>query len=404
MFYLRVAIRAERLSAGVRGRKIFGDLNFVIECGSLWLVTGDCGTGKSTLAKIIVGLIPELYTHYSTTGFLEVLSRSPVDVLKEGLVTYLPQDISLATLTASAAEELSAYGLSHKVSELRKLVGDLAVRDLRTLSAGERCRVLTALSTLLNKKLLVIDEPSGYLDSTSLRDVLEVLRDYVVKSGATTLVIDNRSRPYVGRVDGVIDLGPRTLCETGVIKFKSKNRGEVLLDVDDLSFSYGSKEIFSNIYFEVEAGGVVAVVGPNGSGKTTLLRLILGLLKPRRGSIRRFYKRAFYVPQTSCYWLDTKSVKVLSDSSVVKLAGVEGLDVMSMSFGEVRRLAMYAGIYSESDLVVVDEVSLGLDTTSLSCVKKMFAEARRAGKGVVFSTHDLDVVRELEPDLVVDLH
>ncbi|MEM1527864.1 MAG: ATP-binding cassette domain-containing protein [Sulfolobales archaeon] len=398
-------VRAKNLSVWIGSREVVKELDLEMEPGTLWLVSGDCGTGKTTLARVVVGLVPELYRGYRVSGVVEVFGYRPADALRRGLVAYVPQDISLATLTTSAAEELFIYGLHHRVPELRRLVGDLMFREIRKLSAGERFRVLTGLSLLLNKKLVVVDEPSGYLDPETLGEVLEVLRDYAVKSGSVVVVLDHKLGYYASKVDGMIDLGSKTRCSNSRLTTEA-SRG-VLLEARNLGFRYSNTKVFDGLDLRVDSGMVVAVVGSNGSGKTTLLRVLLGLLKPSSGIVRRHYRRAFYVPQLSSYWMNGDVVSVLKalgcDPSVIGLVGVSNTSSTALSLGEIRRLSVYAGIYGTSDLVVVDEVSLGLDDTSIECVSGAFNEARRAGKSVVFSTHDARVARFLGPDIVVKL-
>ncbi|MEM1622998.1 MAG: ATP-binding cassette domain-containing protein [Thermofilum sp.] len=398
-------MRAKSLSIWVGGREVVKELDFEMEPGTLWLVSGDCGTGKTTLARVLVGLASELYRGYRVSGVVEVFGCRPADALRRGLVAYVPQDISLATLTTSAAEELSIYGLHHRVSELRRLVGNLAFREIGKLSAGERFRVLTGLSLLLNKKLVVVDEPSGYLDPETLGEVLEVLREYALKSSSVVVVLDHRLDYYASKVDGAIDLGPKTRCSNSRLAVEAS--GSLLLEARSLGFRYSSTRVFDGVDLRIDGGTVVAVVGPNGSGKTTLLKVLLGLLKPSSGSVRRHYRRAFYVPQLSSYWMSgdvASALKALGcDPRVLGLAGVSNTSSTALSLGEIRRLSIYAGIYGVSDLVVVDEVSLGLDDTSIECVRDAFNEARRAGKSVVFSTHDARVARFLGPDVVVEL-
>lgn len=77
-----------------------------------------------------------------------------------------------------------------------------------------------------------------------------------------------------------------------------------VIEINDLSFSYDGEAVLRDINFNLQKGDFAAVIGPNGGGKTTLMRLILGLLKPDRGSIKLFGQsiahgicRVGYVPQ-----------------------------------------------------------------------------------------------------------
>jgi zinc transport system ATP-binding protein len=79
-----------------------------------------------------------------------------------------------------------------------------------------------------------------------------------------------------------------------------------VIEVKDVSFSYGKEEVLKNITFSVHQGDYLGIIGPNGAGKTTLLKIMLGLLKPQMGSINLFgvplgefkdWKNIGYVPQ-----------------------------------------------------------------------------------------------------------
>lgn len=66
------------------------------------------------------------------------------------------------------------------------------------------------------------------------------------------------------------------------------NAAQPIIEIDDLSFHYEKENVLENIQLTIPMGAFLAVVGPNGSGKSTLLKLILGLLKLQKGSIRLF--------------------------------------------------------------------------------------------------------------------
>jgi zinc transport system ATP-binding protein len=82
------------------------------------------------------------------------------------------------------------------------------------------------------------------------------------------------------------------------------NNNNPVISIRDVDFSYDSNLVLEKVTFDIKEGEFAAVIGPNGSGKTTLLKLILGLLEPRRGSIRVFggtpliaRRRIGYMPQ-----------------------------------------------------------------------------------------------------------
>jgi len=84
------------------------------------------------------------------------------------------------------------------------------------------------------------------------------------------------------------------------------NHSENLIEIKNVSFSYGDQEIIKDINLSIHKGDYLGIVGSNGSGKTTLLRIILGLLTPKKGVIKLFgqnisefkdWSKIGYVPQ-----------------------------------------------------------------------------------------------------------
>src|SRR5271166_3997125 len=67
---------------------------------------------------------------------------------------------------------------------------------------------------------------------------------------------------------------------------RTATRGPTVLEIRDLSVSFGAVQALRSVSFDAEPGAVTAVLGANGAGKTTLLRTISGLVKPREGSVR----------------------------------------------------------------------------------------------------------------------
>src|SRR5262249_51449479 len=84
------------------------------------------------------------------------------------------------------------------------------------------------------------------------------------------------------------DLSSRTRSTSANIIFSATNRqSRQLVQLDDVSFSFGGRRVFEKIQFSITNGMRVGLVGPNGSGKSTLLRLLLGELEPEAGEIRK---------------------------------------------------------------------------------------------------------------------
>ena len=164
----------------------------------------------------------------------------------------------------------------------------------------------------------------------------------------------------------------------------------MLLDVNDLSISYGDIEAVHGISFHVEKGELVSIIGANGAGKTTTLRALMGLQNVRSGKIvfdgtditampahkradlgiRIVPERARCFPQLTVYENLRMGVYGRSSSLKGELASIYELFPIlrersdqyanTLSGGEQQQLAIARALVSSPRLLLVDEVSMGL--------------------------------------------
>ena len=140
-----------------------------------------------------------------------------------------------------------------------------------------------------------------------------------------------------------------------------------MIRLDHVTFGYGpQKEVLRDISLEIPEGGRLCLTGPSGEGKTTVLRLLLGLEKPRRGTVS--------VPEGTAF-----SAVFQSDS----------LDAMpdTLSGGMKRRVALARALAHPFDVLVLDEALTGLDGgTKTQCLAAIDQAVGR--RTLVMATHD----------------
>ena len=188
-----------------------------IDGGATVAVIGPSGTGKTTLLNLIAGiLIPEsgsVTLHDTTVSGLGDAARRDFRIQNIGLVfqefellsyldildnILLPYRIA-PVLTLDAAVRDRARALAHSVG-----IGDKLHRHVGLLSQGERQRVAICRALLVQPQLLLADEPTGNLDPSNKGRVLDILFDYVSKSGATMITVTH-DHDLLSRYVRVID-------------------------------------------------------------------------------------------------------------------------------------------------------------------------------------------------------
>ena len=185
-----------------------------------------------------------------------------------------------------------------------------------------------------------------------------------------------------------------------------------MLSVHNLSFRYDaySKYILEDISFEVEKGEYVSIVGENGSGKSTLVRLLLGLLKPTTGEVKRQASSVGYVPQkkinlahfpiTVFELLDSyrRVLKVKDKLTVynmleeVGLLGFEKKLAGELSGGQLQKLYIARALINNPELLILDEPSTGIDVKGQREIYTILKRLNQDSKITIVSVdHNLDV-------------
>ncbi|WP_297498409.1 ABC transporter ATP-binding protein [Thermococcus sp.] len=203
--------------------------------------------------------------------------------------------------------------------------------------------------------------------------------------------------------------------------------------VDGLYHSRSGREVLRDINLRLERGEVLALLGPNGAGKTTLAKHLNGLLKPTRGrvlvdgidtkssSVAELSRKVGYVFQEPERMFFTGRVfdevafgpgnlglsedeieeRVKRALSLVGLEGYEDKKPLSLSGGEMRRLAMACVLAMETDYVILDEPTSDLDGWGFGAVVEIIGKLRGEGKGVLLVTHDVELALEVSDRAVI---
>jgi ATPase subunit of ABC transporter with duplicated ATPase domains len=185
---------------------------------------------------------------------------------------------------------------------------------------------------------------------------------------------------------------------------------------EELSKSYGSLEVFTDVDLAIDRGSRVVILGLNGAGKTTLLRILAGLDEPDTGRVMPGHglKLGYYAQEHET--LDVSrtvlenmrtSAPQLTDSETRSVLGsflFSGDDAMKpagvLSGGEKTRLALATLVVSSANVLLLDEPTNNLDPASR---EEVLAAIRSYAGAIVLVTHDEGAVHALEPDRVLIL-
>ena len=202
------------------------------------------------------------------------------------------------------------------------------------------------------------------------------------------------------------------------------------LELTGLSRRFGSLVALDGLSFTVARGRVTGFLGPNGAGKTTTMRAIFGLTELDGGTVRwngapvapADRRRFGYMPEERGLYpgmLVGDQVRYLGrlhglsdhDASAAAAHWLERLDVAdrlsskveSLSHGNQQRVQLAAALVHDPELLVLDEPMAGLDPTGVDAIGEVLTEQARAGRCVLFSSHQLDLVEDLcEVVVIID--
>lgn len=415
------------------------DLDFVP--GTLTLVTGATGSGKSSLlgamsgvfqhvsdgnqrgAIEIAGLDRIAYPPRETAGFVGVVAQSPrlsfvaPTVFEEIGFTLAVRGVSPAIVTARVTEILDRLGIRH-----------LHDRDIDALSAGEACLVSIGAAIVEHPVLLLVDEPLADLDTAARARVIADL-DRLAHEGGVCVVVAEHALSGWGTVpdrrvqlcDGAVfpGDGSDSSIEDPPVPVSARSHAPVVAEIRHVSVRHGERAAVHDVSFALAAGELVALEGPNGAGKSSLLHAIARpttkgtvLVDGRdliSGSPRARRRAVALVPEAFDDLLFATSVadecrradRNLDGAHTAALfAHLLGLDAgddsraimarhpRDLSAGERLCLVLAIQLAARPRVLLVDEPSRGLDASARRLVGRALDRAAASGSAVLMATHD----------------
>jgi ABC-type Mn2+/Zn2+ transport system ATPase subunit len=201
---------------------------------------------------------------------------------------------------------------------------------------------------------------------------------------------------------------------------------EPLIRLGALAAGYGGRQAVEDVELEVEGGRRIGVLGPNGGGKTTLFRVLLGEVRPLRGSVD-VRASCGYVPQTERSRLDypvsaldvalmgtlsrvpwwrpvgrDERARALDALRAVGLGELAGRQFGELSGGQRQRTLVARALVQDAQVLLLDEPFAGVDERSVEGLMALIDKLAAEGRAVLIATHDVEQARAW--DLVLCLN
>jgi energy-coupling factor transporter ATP-binding protein EcfA2/energy-coupling factor transporter transmembrane protein EcfT len=446
------AVRLERVCYRYPGGDwVLQDLELCLDAGEYAVVFGANGSGKSSFAYLLNGLIPHFFggslQGLVQVGILSTRDHATADLFhRVGLVLQNPD----AQLFCSTVADELAFGLESlalpapQIEEcIRATVASLGIENLlgrssETLSGGEQRLIAIASVLVMDPPIVVLDEPFANLDWTFAQRVRSLLAD-LHRRGKTVIVIEHRAGDFLQDATrlAVFDngrcahigpaaafrhiLGERRLIPAyPALFFTAVSQTDApVLSIEHLGFSIGKKKILEDVTFALRPGEVVALVGRNGAGKSTLVRHLIGLLKPLSGDVRlhgrsirdqtpselaRRIGVCFQNPNDQFFKTTVRDELevglqrrgVAADEGIGELCRRFRLDGLldrspyRLSEGEKKQVTISAVLAMDPEVLVLDEPTVSQDATGKEALAAWIRELAGLGIAVLVATHDLD--------------
>jgi energy-coupling factor transport system ATP-binding protein len=392
------------------------------------LVAGPSGSGKSSLLRVLNGLVPHFHGG-TVSGDATVCGHdvitTPTRVLARH-VGFVFQDPELQSVYPSVERDV-AFGLENigmpaalmrrRLDEAfeRTGIGHLRGRAVATLSGGERQRLALAGVLAMRPRILVLDEPLSQLDDDGAASLVATLE--TLAGGGTAVVVSEHRLDHLAALTGrrLVMLAGRVAESAAVPGDVASRRSPANLSpyppsaapvawrLSDVATGATRVPVVEGVSIDGRAGEVVALVGPNGGGKTTLLRTIAGLITPIHGDVERAAGRVAFLPQNPMALLHRSTVAaevawtVRGDPSGddatgliadLGLASLADRDPRDLSTGERQRAAIAAVLAGAPRLALLDEPTRGMDDAARDALCRVIGRMRAAGCSVVLATHD----------------
>ena len=197
-----------------------------------------------------------------------------------------------------------------------------------------------------------------------------------------------------------------------------------MIKIKNLHKKFGKLTVLDGLDLNINKGGIFAVLGPNGSGKTTLIKSILGMVIPEEGSINidgvdvlkkhEYRNNVNYLPQIANFPSNlsvSELIQMIRDIRTKKANDLELIELFelepflkkklsNLSGGTKQKVNLVLTFMFNSELIILDEPTTGLDPVSLIRLKEIIQQEKQKGKTILITSHIMSFVEEMSDEIV----
>ncbi len=197
-----------------------------------------------------------------------------------------------------------------------------------------------------------------------------------------------------------------------------------MIEIKNLHKKFGKLTVLDGLDLNITKGGIFAILGPNGSGKTTLIKCLLGMVIPNKGEILLEEKSVLkkwhyrnnlnYLPQIANFPANLSVIELIKmvknlrpkKANEQELIDIFGLNEFlnkklgNLSGGTKQKVNLVLTFMFDSELIILDEPTTGLDPIALIHLKELIKQEKEKGKTILITTHIMSFVDEMADEIV----